>query len=141
MSSRQLLRVAVFCGAIGIVGGPAAHAQTPSSTRFVQLLLLNESKLIQKDTKALNTRDAAIVKLNSASSQRQINKLNKLLTRLNNQALALTLQLTVLSTQSLNYARQLVPPNSSLVGQALGTVATVQMLSARAGLIPATPFR
>ena len=72
MPLRHLLRVAIFGGALSIVGGQAAHAQTPSSVRFVNLLLSNESKSIQATMKAFNTRNADIVKLNNATSQRTV---------------------------------------------------------------------
>jgi hypothetical protein len=141
MLPRHLLRVAIFCGAVGIVGGQPAHAQTPSSTRFVKLLLMNQMKLISADTKALNTRNAGIVKLNNATNQRQINQLNKMLTRLNTQIVRMTAELTLFSTQNYNYAVELSPPDSALVSQALAALRIVQALSVQAGLgiAPATP--
>jgi hypothetical protein len=140
MPVRHLLRVALFCGALGIVGGQTAHAQnlTPSSVRFVSLLLANETKLIQNTFNAFNTRNANILKLNSATSQRQINQLNKILTRLNTQVLTLTTQLSVLSPQAYNYAKQLSPANPALVSQTLAALLTVQALQVEAGIVPAT---
>jgi hypothetical protein len=141
MPSRRFLGVAIVFGALGIVwSGQAAQAQTPSSVRFVSLLLANESKLILSDMNAFNKRDAEIVNLNNATSQRQINQLNRLLTKLNNQILVMTLQLQVLSTQSLTYARELTPANPSLVSQAVSSVLAVQVLSQHAGLglVPST---
>jgi hypothetical protein len=141
MPSRRFWSVAVFCGAMGLVGGPAAHAQPSSSVRFVSLLLMNETKKIQANMKKQSMRDATIVKLNAATSQRQINQLNKTLTHLNDEILVSTLQLTAYSTQAYNYAVELSPPNSSLVSEALGALLTVQTLSIQAGLgiAPATP--
>jgi hypothetical protein len=141
MPLRRLLRVAIFCGALGLVGGQATHAQTPSSVRFVNLLLANEARSIQATMKAFNTRNATILKLNNATSQRQINQLNKTLTRLNTQVVRMTAELTLFSKQAYTYATELSPPNSSLVSEALGSLLTVQALSVEAGLgvAPATP--
>jgi hypothetical protein len=107
----------------------------------VQLLLANESKMISSTTQMLNTRNADILQLNSATSQAQINRLNKMLSKLNNQILALTTGLQVLSTQSYTYAKELTPANPSLVSQALASLKAVQALSVQSGLGigPATP--
>jgi hypothetical protein len=142
MLSRRIVGVAIVSSAMSIVlGGQAAHAQTPSSVRFVNLLLMNQSNLILKDMNALNQRDADIVKLNNATTQRQINQLNRLLTKLNNQILVLTTQLTIFSTQTYNYAKEFSPANPTLVSEAFQSLLTVQMLSLHSGLgiAPATP--
>ncbi len=95
MRSRHILGAAIFCGAMGTLGGQTVHAQGPSSERFVQLLLTNESALIRSDMKALNSRDSNILKLNAATSSRKIKQLEQMLTRLNRQIVALTLELQV----------------------------------------------
>jgi predicted nucleic acid-binding Zn-ribbon protein len=107
----------------------------------VQLLLRNESAQISADTKALNTRDNDILKLNAATSAKQIKQLEKTLTRLNHQIVAMTLELQALSGQAFTTASSLTPPNPALVSTSLGNLLTVQSLSTRAGLGvgPATP--
>jgi hypothetical protein len=133
----------ILCGAIGILGGQTARAQAPSSERFVQLLLLNESKLITADSKALSSRNTNIAKLNSATSSGQIKKLNKMLTRINSQILSLTTRLQVSSVQAYDTAFRLTPANPALVSTALANLLTVQQLSVQAnlGLNPATPMQ
>ena len=76
MRLHHILGAAIFCGAMGTLGGQTAQAQAPSSARFVQLLLRNENILIRTDTKTLNTRDQDIAKLNAATSSRKIRQLS-----------------------------------------------------------------
>jgi hypothetical protein len=143
MRSRHFLGVTIICGALGTLGGQTVKAQAPSSERFVRLLLMNESALIQKDTKALTTRNADIAKLNSATNSRQIRQLGKTLSRLNQQILSLTTRLQVFSTQVYNTAHNLTPSNPSLVSSALANLLIVQQLSIQAnlGINPATPMQ
>jgi hypothetical protein len=144
MRLRHIWGIAVFCGAVGTLGGQTAQAQAPSSVRFVSLLLSKEAKLIKSDTKALNTRDKDILKLNAATRQSQINQLNKALTKLHSQVLSMTTKLQLLALQVVTDAKHLSPANSpanqALVNRALASVIAVQRLSLRAclGLNPAT---
>jgi hypothetical protein len=107
----------------------------------VQLLLRNESAQIRADTKALNTRNNDILKLNAATSARQIKQLEKTLTRLNRQIVAMTLNLQVFSSQAFTTASSLTPSNPGLVSSSLANLLTVQSLSVQAGVGvgPATP--
>jgi hypothetical protein len=141
MLSRHILAAAIFCGAVGTVGGQTAQAQAPSSPRFVKLLLMKQGKLIKSDTKALNMRDNDILKLNAATNQRKINQLNKTLSKLHSQILTMTTRLQVLSGQVFTDASHLEPPNPTLQSHALANLLTTQNLSVRAGLgiAPATP--
>jgi hypothetical protein len=102
---------------------------------------MNQSKLISADMKAFSQRDAGIVKLNNATNQRQINQLNKMLTRLNNQIVSTTAELTLFSTQAYDYAVNLSPSDPALVSESLAALRIVQSLSVQAGLgiAPATP--
>jgi hypothetical protein len=141
MALRALLGVAVFCGAMGIVEGKAARAQSPNSKRFVALLLVKTTKAIQADTKALNTRDKDIAKLDAATKKSEIKSLTRTLNKLHTQVLNMTTGLQVLSTQVYNDAKGLNPPNPTAVSAAFHNILTVQTLSVRAGLgiAPATP--
>jgi hypothetical protein len=136
-----MLGLAVFCGFLGALSGQPVHAQTPNSTRFVQLLLFNQTAQIQADTKAVGARDSTIAKLDAATSSRQIKQLGKMLSRLNHQILGRTAELQLLSIQTYNTAAKLSPSNSSLRSAALANLVTVQQLSAQVGLgfTPATP--
>jgi hypothetical protein len=142
MPARLISRVAIVCGAVGILtGGQSAYAQRPNSPRFVKLLLMQEEKEIKSDTKALNTRDKDVVKLENATRQSQINSLNRSLLKLHNQILAMTSRLISFSTQVNTAATVLSPPNPSLSSRAFSNLLTVQTLSLRSGLgvQPATP--
>jgi hypothetical protein len=144
MPARLVLRVAIACAAVGILtGGRSAQAQNPNSPRFVALLLMQQNKEIKSDTKALNTRDKDIVKLDNATKPSQIKQLNKSLTKLHNQILAMTSKLISFSTQVYTGATHLTPPNPTLKTKALDNLLTVQTLSVRAGLgvLPATPMQ
>src|SRR4051794_10850039 len=143
MRSRQFLGVTIVCGALGTLGGQTVKAQAPNSERFVRLLLMDETTLIQKDSKALSTRNADIAKLNSTSNSRQIKQLSKTLSKLNQQILSLTTRLQVFSTQVYNTARNLKPTNQALVSNALANLLAVQQLSVQAnlGIAPASPMQ
>jgi len=141
MRLRHILGVAIFCGAVGTLGGQAVQAQNPNSPKFVMLLLKQEASQIKSDTKALNTRDKDVAKLETATKKSEINQLNKALLKLHNQILSMTTKLISFSTQVNTGAVALSPPNPALVSKAFGNLLTVQTLSVRAGLgiNPATP--
>jgi hypothetical protein len=142
MPARLILRVAIACAAVGILtGGRSAQAQNPNSPRFVALLLNEQNKEISSDTKALNTRDKDVVKLENATKPSQIRSLNKSLIKLHNQILSMTTKLQAFSVQVYTGATHLTPPNSTLKTKAFDNLLSVQTLSARAGLgiAPATP--
>jgi hypothetical protein len=141
MRLRHILGAAIFCGAVGTLGGQSVHAQKPNSPKFVMLLLKQQQMEIKSDTKALNTRDKDVVKLENATKQSQINQLNKTLLQLHKQILSMTTKLASFSTQVYTGASVLTPPNPALLSQALTNLKTVQVLSLRAGLgiQPATP--
>jgi hypothetical protein len=109
----------------------------------VALLLNQQNKEIASDTKALNTRDKDIVKLETATRPSQINSLNKSLVKLHNQILAMTTKLQAFSVQVYTGATHLTPPNPTLKTKAFNNLLTVQGLSVRAGLgiNPATPMQ
>lgn len=140
MRLRHILGAAIFCGAVGTLGGQTVQAQAPSSARFVKLLLIKQQTQIKADTKALNTRDKDIAKLDVATNPRQIRQLSKSLSKLHNQILAMTTKLQALSVQVFTNARN-VPSNPTLEHKALANLLVVQTLSVRAGLgiAPATP--
>jgi hypothetical protein len=140
--ARLVLTVAIACAAVGILtGGRSAQAQNPNSPRFVALLLMQETKDIESDTKALNTRDKDIVKLDNATKPSQIKSLKKSLTKLHNQILGMTTNLQAFSIQVYTGAAHLSPPNPTLKSKAFSNILTVQTLSVRTGLgiAPATP--
>lgn len=142
MPARPILRVAIVCGVVGILtGGQPAHAQNPNSPRFVMTLLMQETKEIQSDTKALNTRDKDIMKLDRATKPSQIKSLNKSLLKLHNEILKMTTKLQAFSIQVYTGATHLSPPKPPLASKALSNLKAVQTLSVRAGLgvAPATP--
>ena len=141
MRSRQILGFAIFCGAMGTLGGQTVQAQAPSSQRFVQLLLMNQSTQISADMKAVNKRNMEIAQLEAATSSRQISKLAKSLTKLNREILAMTANLQLLSIQTVTLADALAPSNPGLVSTAVANLLTVQTISVQAGLgvSPATP--
>jgi hypothetical protein len=142
MPARLILRVAIVCGTVGILsGGQSAHAQNPNSPRFVAVLLMQEETSIKSDTKALNTRDKDIMKLDAATKPSQIRSLSKSLQKLHNQIIAMTTKLQASSTSVYTGATHLSPPQPNLVSKAFSNILTVQQLSVRAGLgiAPATP--
>jgi hypothetical protein len=143
MRSRNLWAVALIFGAASTIAGQTAHAQAPSSERFVMLLLTKESREINSVTKALNTRDNDIAKLNAATNPRQIRKLENMLSRLHGQILSMTTRLITLSGQVYTNAISLIPSNPTLVSKALSNLVVVQHLSLRDGLgiQPATPTK
>ena len=140
MPLRHILGIAVFCGAVSTLGGRTVQAQAPSSARFVKLILMKQEVGIKADTKALNTRDKDIAKLNAATNGRQIKQLSKALSTLHRQILSGTTRLQVLSGQVYTDALN-VPSNPELASKALANLLLVQTLSVRAGLgiNPATP--
>jgi hypothetical protein len=144
MPARLVLRVAIACAAVGILtGGRSAQAQNPNSPRFVALLLNEQNKEIKSDTKALNTRDKDIMKLESATRPSQIKSLNNSLVKLHNQILSMTTKLQAFSVQVYTGATHLTPPSPTLKTKAFNNLLTVQTLSVRAGLgiNPATPMQ
>jgi hypothetical protein len=145
MRPRHLLGVAVFWGVVGTLGGPTAQAQaaTPNSPRAVALFLQLLEKGIKSDTKALNTRDSDIAKLDAATNARRIKQLSNTLAKLHRQILRMTTMLISEATQAFNSANNLSPPNPPLKSRAFGDLLLVQQLSLRTGLgiQPATPMR
>jgi len=134
MRSRQILGIAIFCGALSTLGGQTVQAQTPNSARFVSLLLINETALINADTKAIARQDSLIAKLDSATSTGQAKSIGRSLSRLNARIVAMTAKLILHSTQAYTTAVNLKPSNPGLVSQALAALKTVQQIAARVGL-------
>src|SRR5262249_5513005 len=134
---------ALFCGAVVALPARTVHAQTPNSTRFVQMLLLNQQTQINADSKALATRNRDIARLDAATNPRQIRSLSATISRLNRRLIVMTADLGLLSTQTYNTARALSPQNPSLVGAAFSKLLIVQSLSVQVGLgiSPATPMQ
>ena len=141
MRPRHLLGVAVLWGVVGTLGGPTAQAAPPNSVKFVKLLLKNETKGIKSDTKALNTADKDIAKLQNTSNPQKEKQLEKSLTSLGKQITSMTHKLQSLATQTYAAASVLSPPDPPLKSMAFSNLLTVQLLSVRAGLgvAPATP--
>jgi hypothetical protein len=141
MRPRHLLGVAVLSGVVGTLGGPTAQAAPPNSVKFVKLLLKNETKAIKSDTKALNTRDKDIAKLQNTTNRRVENQLEKSLTTLHRQILSMTTRLSAGAMQTYTAASILSPPDPPLKSSALSNLLVIQTLSVRAGLgiSPATP--
>jgi hypothetical protein len=137
----HIVKFALFCGPLVTLAGQSVQAQTPNSTRFVQLLLLNQQMQINADSKALGTLQTDIARLEAATNPRQIRSLSATISRLNRKIVMMTAELILLSTQSYNTARGLTPHNPTLVSTALSNLLIVQSLSAQVGLgiSPATP--
>jgi hypothetical protein len=143
MRLRLIVKFALFCGVLVALPGQTGYAQVSNSTRFVQLLLLNQQTQISTESKAIATLQTDIARLDAATSSRQIKSLSTTISRLNRQLLRMTSELGLLSTQTYNSARALTPHNPALVSAALSNLLTVQTLSAQVGLgiSPATPIQ
>jgi hypothetical protein len=102
---------------------------------------MNQTKAIQKDNKALNTRDADAAKLESTTNPTRERQLENMLLKLHNQILSMTTRLQAEATQIYTGASVLSPPNPPLKSAALANLLATQILSVRAGLgiVPATP--
>jgi hypothetical protein len=57
MHVRHILGIAIFCGAVGALGGQSVHAQPSNANSFVRFLLLRESRQILADERAIATQD------------------------------------------------------------------------------------
>lgn len=82
MQVRHILRIAIFFGAIGVLGGQGVQAQSPNSLRFVRMLLLRESRQIFVDQTAIARQNHGIRLLNllgtfTPATARQARQLNQ----------------------------------------------------------------
>ncbi len=68
MQVRHILRVAIFCGALGALGGQSVHAQPVNQIAFVRTLLLQESRQIFTDNVAISRQNHGIRLLNLLST-------------------------------------------------------------------------
>jgi hypothetical protein len=141
MRLQHLVKVALFCGVLVALPGQTVRAQLANSTKFVQLLLLNEQKQITAENKSIATIQSDIAKLDAASNSRQVKSLSATISRLNRQLLHMSAELSQLAIQTVNTARGLTPKNTALINAALANLSVVQSLSARIGLgfTPASP--
>jgi hypothetical protein len=100
MALRHIMGVALCWGVLSSVGGHAAQAATPNSVKFVNLILSKQTKAIKADTKALNTRDKDVAKLEATTNPRTTKQLENSLSKLHHQILSMTTRLQAEATRS-----------------------------------------
>jgi hypothetical protein len=140
MQVRHILGMAVFCGAVGAVGGQTVQAQQVS-TKFVQLLLSRESKGISTDKALIKTQDRDVrLETSFSGNSRKLVQLLKMILSLQSKIDKTTSKLKGLDLQTRSAVAALTPPNANLTQRAFANGAIIAMLAARPpfGIPPAT---
>jgi hypothetical protein len=147
MKMRQNVGMALFCGALGMLGGQDVQAQPTDPTPFVQLLLARESRLIHLDTVMIAQQNREIRTLNllqtltpSAKVQRMIAQLVIAIDRLQTTINSKTFNLQGLSGE-LNATLRGLPTPNPFTSLAASNASIIAGLASRLpfGVVPASP--
>jgi hypothetical protein len=146
MQVRHILGFVVFCGAVSVLGGQGARAQSPSSS-FVQMLLLRESKAIGQDQASITLQNKEVQALSVLLTVTPVTpRVQSKKKALENQVVALqrkidksTSSLTALQAKLTSAVASLGNP-STFAQQAARDAAIIAAFAARPrfGLPPAT---
>jgi hypothetical protein len=150
MTMRHLVGFAVFCGALGTLGGQGVQAQTPGQIRFAQMLLSREATQIfnQRVNIAQQNRDVFNLRLleNSVSItrriQRSINQLSRTINRFQNRINTATARLVGLDAQVTSFV-SIFPSSSAFPQLAASNSQIIASFVARApfGIPPASTIQ
>jgi hypothetical protein len=149
MKMHQSLGIAIFCGALGMLGGQDVQAQPNDPTPFVQLLLSRETRGINLVSTAIARQDREIQALNLLETQtltprvqRTIAQLTIAIDRLQNIINVKTFNLRGLNGE-LNATLLGLPTPNQFTGLAASNAAIITALSNRLpfGIVPASSFQ
>jgi hypothetical protein len=150
MKMPHIAGIALFCGAMGAVGGQNVQAASSSPASFVRMLLQRESNLIFNDRIAIATQNRGIRNILLLKTDTQTTRVRRMLAQLDRQILGLqatinktTGKLQGLDGQVMATLPSIPTPNpfTSLAASNSAVIATLVARPPFNGIPPASLFQ